>query len=109
MKVIIKFCDKCSKPITSLQYYEDLKGEDILCNSCGNELLTEHLDFGNNHFVLNEDCKNSYTDDEISDLKLFNKKELNREEIEEVIEFLIDEIDYYKNYSKGLEMSLKNG
>ena len=78
-----KYCEYCGKLINphyiddsgiafveDHYYYEHPRTDICYCESCGNELLTGALDFDG--YVYNEDYKDFYLDDELSDLEIFD-------------------------------------
>lgn len=63
-------CDQCGLKL-GVEYYESHCGV-ILCDVCGNDLLVfcDDLDC----FILEEDYKQVYLDDDISDIDNFEKR-----------------------------------
>lgn len=73
-------CDNCGK-VVSINYY-DSDYNTILCEVCGDELLAynDSIDC----YVYEEDNKETFYDDEISDVEMFDFEQ--RHELDEIHE-----------------------
>lgn len=100
----MKVCSKCGQAIKTINYFES--NYSLMCLDCADEHLTEEPSLchskHDNPFILNDEVKNVYLDDEIADIEMFYKETLEIEEIEEVIRSLKDEVKSKDAYIQGL-------
>ncbi len=99
----MKRCDCCNKPITTLKYYESNNAN--YCLKCGDANLVEEIELqvSRNKVYINQNEKSDvYNDDEIQDIEKFCLVEHQDDDLEELIEYLNDELRSKDNYIFGL-------
>lgn len=100
----MKNCKKCKERIIERQYFEGIEGS-FMCKSCGKEAL-EYID--NGEYVEINALNSIDNSEEESSIAIFELKEMDAEEIDDIISSLKSDIKYREAYAEGLLKGLNN-